>query len=268
MHSGLINSISTKKTPTIFGGETMVNEVTWEELTQAQIQEARNRQAHNQTSIERRKFEIEQLQKDEVYLAEYVLTLERALELSKKGFNVIPIGDKSIDFEILRKQPTWDNILTISKANKGLLVVVDAATILVKANVFGDREQARNTLYTTLANHKQNVQKIRAGVYSVNEVMPKEINNKKNDKPEIKRKHTTPGLLAAVKKLKTESPGMTRHDVLDSLTKSGFDFQDKRPSSSVNMAWLRLGYTKQESETKNGNTQITEQPDLFAVATT
>jgi hypothetical protein len=241
----------------------MVNEITWEELTLVRLQDAKDKQLHDLSSIERHKTAIEQLKQEVDRRKEYIAILEKALELSKKDISVTPGGDEIINAELMLKQSTWDNLSAIMNANKGLLVAQDAVTILVKANVFKDREQARNTIYSTLYHHKSELQKVRQGVYK----LLGEVTNKPNILPKaknkIKRKRThTPGLLDAITKLKIESPAITKEEVRDSLVNSGFPFQGKNPGRSVNMAWNHLGYVKDSIPIINA------QPDLFAITST
>jgi len=53
------------------------------------------------------------------------------------------------------------------------------------------------------------------------------------------------GLRNAVKAIKDLNPQMTKQEVLNTLTRAGFDFKGKRPTQAINITWAYLGYSKE-----------------------
>jgi len=202
----------------------MVNGITWQEETQARLTEARSRQKQAKTEVNR--------------WEEYADALERVLGLDKERHSINPNGHDTFDRENLRKQSTWKNLCDIMSSNNGLLVVVDAVTILVEAKVFADREHARNVIYSTLNSHKRDVQRMREGVYRL----------RKQGERVPKQKGT--GLKQVVLELKTVNPDMSKKDIKQTLVKRGFDFKGKSPGRAVHLVWITLGYAKKEKEGK------------------
>jgi hypothetical protein len=206
----------------------MVNGITWEEETVARIREAKEKQQKAEATIKQAEIEAR-------HWGEYADVLQKALELARQRD-----GHKLFDSERLLKQSTWENLVDIMSTKKGLLVVVDAVTILVEGKVFSDREHARNVIYSTLYSHKRDIQKVRRGVYRLREV--------RLEKQRRVKKARIIGLRQAILDLKTANPEMTKQDVLHALRDKHFDFQGKSPKMVIHMAWLNMGYAKKESQ--------------------
>ena len=207
----------------------MPNGSTWEEETLSRLREARDKQKHAQEIIK-------DVENDIKYWGEYASSLERTIELYRKKQGIDTLGNQTLDAERLRTQSTWANLVDIISANNGLLVVIDAVTILVEAKVFADREHARNVIYSTLNSHKRDVEWIRQGMYRL----------RKQGERIPKQKGT--GLKQAILELKTVNPDMSKKDIKQTLVKRGFDFKGKKPGQAIHMAWVNLGYAKKEKQ--------------------
>jgi len=141
----------------------MVNGTTWEEQTIARLRYARERQ--KQAGVVRR-----QSEKDEKYWQEYADSLEKVMELERQQGVVKANGYPILDPEHLRRQSVRENLIEVSKANNGLLVVNEAVTILVDADVFVDRESARNSIYANLYHNRRFFKKKRPGIYQLSTI--------------------------------------------------------------------------------------------------
>jgi hypothetical protein len=134
------------------------NRITWEEETNAKFQKVieeisqmRNHIAHENSELAKK--------------TEYAEALQKVLEFNRQARSVKGDGKASFDPEKFLKQSVKDSLIEIAAANEGLLVVNDAVTILVKANLFSDRDHARNQIYSNIGHYKKLFKKERAGVY-------------------------------------------------------------------------------------------------------
>jgi len=215
----------------------MTNGITWEEETRLRLDEARDKQMQEESKLLQAQSAIQ-------FWAQYANALEKMLELDKEKPGVSSNGNH-LNTEGMRKQSTWNNLVAIMNTNNGLLVAVDATTILVEAGVFQEREHARNVIYSTLYSHKKDVEKIREGVYRLHKRSDTNKNTAKESRTNTKKQRTISGVRQVVKDLKELNPQMTQKQVLDYLLNKGFDFKGKNPGNAVNMAWVRLGYSKE-----------------------
>jgi len=216
----------------------MTNGITWEEELLTRIREARDKQKQAQEAIK-------QVENDAKYWDEYATTLEKAMQLYREKQGIKISGRQTLDAERLRTQSTWANLVDIISANNGLLVVIDATTALVDAGVFRDREHARNVIYSTLNSHKEDVERVRRGVYQLctrNDIKKKPAIKKS---PNLQKQRVNSGVRQVVKDLKEANPQITKKEVLNHLLKTGFDFKGKNPGHAVNMAWVYWGYSKE-----------------------
>ncbi|MDD5703022.1 MAG: hypothetical protein PHU23_13345 [Dehalococcoidales bacterium] len=136
----------------------MTNDITLEELMKARISEGKKKRELAQARAELALSEVKRWD-------EYITTFEKALELDKQQVSVAIGENRSVNIDRILMRSTWENLVDIMKANNGLLVVVDAINPLLEAKLFSDREHARNVIYTTLYGHKDEVERIRKGVY-------------------------------------------------------------------------------------------------------
>ena len=216
----------------------MVTRITWEEETLAKIRDARTKQQEAQNLMK-------QSQEDDKFWGEYADALERGLSLDRERHKIHPNGHQVRLPEHFRQQSTWKSLLDIMNANNGLLVVNDAVTILVEADVFPEREKARNVIYSTLYSHKKHIDKVRQGVYQLKEgaiQRPIKVQSK------TKKRSIKTDIAPVVKALKEIEPQMTKNEVLNRLLEMGFDFKGKNPSKSLAMTWVKLGYHKENKQ--------------------
>lgn len=215
----------------------MTNGITWEEELLTRIREARDKQTQAQETIK-------QVESEAKYWDEYATTLEKAMQLYREKQGIKISGRQTLDAERLRTQSTWANLVDIISANNGLLVVVEATTVLVDAGAFSDREHARNVIYATLYSHKRDIERVRRGVYQLraHNDIKKKPTTKKSSK--LQKQRVNSGVRQVVKDLKEANPQITKNEVLNHLLKTGFDFKGKSPAQAVNIAWVHSGYYK------------------------
>ena len=137
-----------------------MNGITWEEQTQARLDEARDKE--RRAREQQRGFE-----QVANHWAEYANTLAKVLELAREHGTIKLSGQHQIDSESLRKKSVREALIDIAVANNGLLVCTTAAQVLVDANVFADREHARNSIYAALHSAKRYFKKERKGIYQL-----------------------------------------------------------------------------------------------------
>lgn len=127
----------------------------------------------------------------------------------------------------------------IASRNNGLLIARQAIRVMKEANVFGNPSNADSVVYSIL-NRSREFVRVGKGVYKLNANGGKtELTAKKDGR--------TGELQRAIKELREKNPQMTKTEALNTLVKKGFDFRGKRPSSAVNMVWVRLGFAKEEA---------------------
>jgi len=126
----------------------------------------------------------------------------------------------------------------IALRNSGLLIARQAIRLMKEANVFGNPLNADSVVYSILDRSPEFV-KVGKGVYKLNA-------DKGSTKLCTKKDGRAGALRRAIQELKERNPQMTKSEVLSTLIKKGFDFKGKRPSSALNMIWVKLGFTRKE----------------------
>ena len=218
----------------------MPNGITFEEEILNRLNEAKANQKIAEEVVRK-------AQSDIGYWFKYAKALEETLQLLRIK-RVDSANGYQLNAERMRKQSTWMNLLEITSTNDGVLVVVDATGILVETGVTNEREYARNLIYSTLYSHKKDVEKIREGVYRLYKHGNPKKSTTKNKAKKQQKQRVVSGVRGAVKQLKDDNPQMTRKQVLDCLLTAGFDFKEKNPSGSVNMAWVYWGFSKENKQ--------------------
>lgn len=126
----------------------------------------------------------------------------------------------------------------IGTRNGGLLIARQAIRLMKEANIFGNPDNADSIVYSIL-NRSPEFVKVGKGVYKLkplgerNKLFTKEV-------------RTAGDLRQAIQELKEKNPQVTKSEVLRTLIKKGFDFKGKRPSSAVNIVWVKLEHTTKE----------------------
>jgi len=237
----------------------MVNAITWEELTLARFNEAKDKLKQHESRIQQEQIEVD-------YWKKYVSALEAVLTFAKQQ----TVNNPTHSEELLTKS-TWDNLMIIMKANKGILVVMDAVSFLVEVKFFRDREHARNVIYSTLYAHSRDIQKVRPGVYRLNEIdANKPIVKKfgrhrqKNSENKIIVRKPSLHLKEKLVALININPNITREEALNILIRDGFDFQGRYPKKALAMAWVSLGYAKTNGKPPEQKVNVIEVPDSLA----
>ncbi len=111
-----------------------------------------------------------------------------------------------------------------------------------ESNVFGNPANADSVVYSVL-NRSPEFVKVGSGVYKFCADRAR-ANSTKEDKG-------ASALRRAIQKLTEKNPQMSKSEVLSTLIKKGFDFRGKRPSSAVNLAWIKLGFNTNTKENAN-----------------
>lgn len=218
----------------------MTNGITWEEELLNRINEAINNQDLAEES--RKKLET-----DSKYWSDYAMSLVETLRLYREKQGVTTNG-RHINAERMRKQSTWTNLLEIVSTNNGVLVVVDATTILVEAGVFSDREHARNVIYSTLNSRKKDIEWMRQGVYQLHKHSDIKKDATRSRRKNTRKHRAVSGLRQTIRDLKERNPLMTQKQVLNHLLDTKFPFKSKQPGKAVNMTWVYLGYNKENKQ--------------------
>lgn len=154
--------------------------------------------------------------------------------IEKHNLTPLPLD---IDPHYLATMSYPDMLIEIAKARQGYLKVADAIEILSKANVSRDKRAIQANVYSALRRVKQKFAKIAPGEYRY-------LNHAKRED------HKPSGVRQAVKELKEKNPQMTKDDILNHLTQTGFDFKGKQPRRAVHMAWVSLGYPKEKKQSE------------------
>ena len=129
----------------------MVNDKSWEEETISRLRRAR----------EQRK----QAEADAAYWVEMTDALEKVVELGRQERGNRFNGHRVIDLDSLRTKSIREALIEIAAVNDGLLVTADAAQIMVDANMYTTKEQARNTIFSVLYHVKKLFRKEGPGYY-------------------------------------------------------------------------------------------------------
>lgn len=176
---------------------------------------------------------IEDLEVELVGLNDRIAAGHALMQTYIEKHNLEPLPLDDIDLHYLTTMSYPDMLIEIAKIRQGYLKVTDAVEILLRANVSRDKRAIQANVYSALRRLKQKFAKIAPGEYRyINHV------KKEDSKPS--------GVRQAVKELKERNPTMTKNDVLNHLIRTSFDFKGKQPKRAVHMAWISLGYTKEE----------------------
>jgi hypothetical protein len=180
---------------------------------------------------------IEDLEVELVGLNDRIAAGHALMQTYIEKYNLEPLPLDNIDLHYLTTMSYPDMLIEIAKIRQGYLKVTDAVEILLKANVNRDKRAIQANLYSALRRLKQKFAKIAPGEYRyINHV------KKEDSKPS--------GVRQVIKELKERNPKMTKNDVLNHLIRTSFDFKGKQPKRAVHMAWISLGYHKEEKQPK------------------
>ena len=127
--------------------------------------ELRSRVEYGKENLKKIKEEKPSVDERMEYWQEYVSALEKILKLESNHNGIRLIESDILNPENLKNISVKDAMIEIARVNNGLLVVVDAATALINAGMFEDRDHARNSIYSNIGHYRNYFQKERAGVY-------------------------------------------------------------------------------------------------------
>lgn len=179
---------------------------------------------------------IEQLHEELFELDDRIAAAHSLVQAYIEKHNLAPLP-LDINPGYLASMSYPDMLVEIAKAREGYLKVADAVEILLRANVGRDKRSIQANVYSALHREKQKFVRIAPGQYRY-------ANHAKKGK-------TKPsGVRQAVKELKEKNPQMTKGDILNHLIQTGFDFKGKQPKRAVHMAWISLGYPKEDKQPK------------------
>jgi len=141
----------------------------------------------------------------------------------------------SLDRRDIMNRSYREILSMIASRNNGLLIARQAIRLMKEANVFGNPFNADSVVYSIL-NRSQEFVRVGKGVYKLNA-------GGRRTKLSTEKNEIASALRQAIQELKEKNPQMTKSEILSTLIKKGFDFRGKRPSSAVNMVWIKLGFT-------------------------
>jgi len=133
-----------------------VNKLAWEEETIKRINDARNKQKYYEGEAS--------------HWREYADALSKALTMQKQPIKRTTDIAYSVNVDNIKNQSIRKSLFHIAKVNDGVLIVKDAVTILVDANMFTVREKARNSIYANIYNNKKYFEKTSPGIYRLKNI--------------------------------------------------------------------------------------------------
>ena len=101
------------------------------------------------------------------YLAEYIDTLEKAIELDRKATKSSDNGSHPAIREEFKDKSIKQCLILIASKNNNRLNTQLATQELINAGVFTDKDIARNNIFSTLHSSKKSFKKQKAGVYTL-----------------------------------------------------------------------------------------------------
>ncbi len=207
----------------------MYNASSWEAQTKELIARIENEIGETQAETVRR---IAILRKKKASLEESLLTYQEMMYVTdKSAFRILTPED-------VRDRSQKEILRLIASRNHGLLIANQAVKLMREAGVFGNPDNASSAVYSVLKRAKE-FERVGQGVYKLRDWTDTAM----VPPTKVKRTRTVSGVRQAVKELKEKYPEMTKEEVLNTLTKNGFDLKGEKPANAVNLAWASLGYS-------------------------
>lgn len=172
-------------------------------------------------------------------LYEEAEALQKALQIYRERMGMSQDSQTPLSVNDIRGKSLRQILTLIASRNNGLLVAKQAIKLMKEANLFSNPNHADSIVYSILGRSPKYFVKVSPGVYSLHHI----------GKVERKTRGGS-GLKQKIKELKEMNPHMTKTQVKNYLIQQGFDFQGKRPGNAVHMAWISLGYPKDEKQPK------------------
>ena len=172
-------------------------------------------------------------------LYEEAEALQKALQIYRERMGMSQDSQTSLSVNDIRGKSLRQTLTLIASRNNGLLVAKQAIKLMKEAKLFSNPDHAESIVYSILGRSPKYFVKVSPGIYSLQRIEG------------VKRKtRGGSGLKQKIKELKEMNPQMTKAQVKSYLIQQGFDFQGKRPGNAINMAWISLGYHKEEKQPK------------------
>jgi hypothetical protein len=172
-------------------------------------------------------------------LYEKAEVLRKALQIYQDMMGMSQDSQTSLSINDIRGKSLRQTLTIIASRNNGLLVAKQAIKLMKEARLFSNPNHAESIVYSILGRSPKYFVKVSPGIYSLKPV--ERIEQKTRGGSGLKQK---------IRELKQMNPQMTKAQVKDYLAEQGFDFQGKRPGNAINMAWVSLGYHREEKQPK------------------
>lgn len=172
-------------------------------------------------------------------LYEKAEVLQRALQIYQEMMGMSQDSPSLLSPDDTQGKSLREILTLIASRNNGLLVAKQAIKLMQEAKLFSNPTHAGSIVYSILGRSPKFFVKVSPGIYSLRHI------------ERVKRKtRGGSGLKQKIKELREMNPQITKSQVKNYLLQHGFDFQGKRPGNAVNMAWISLGYPKEEKQSK------------------
>lgn len=180
--------------------------------------------------------------------------LQKALQIYRERMGMSQDSQTSLSPDDIRGKSLRQILTLIASRSNGLLVAKQAIKLMKEAKLFSNPDHADSIVYSILGRSRKYFVKVSPGVYSVCQA------------ERVKRRtRSGSGLKQKIQELKEMNPRMTKTQVENYLMQQGFDFQGKRPGNAVNMAWVSLGYHREEKQPKMQLVRLDEAEKLLEV---
>ena len=172
-------------------------------------------------------------------LYEEAEALQKALRIYRQRMGISQDSQTSLSVNDIRGKSLRQILTLIASRNNGLLVAKQAVKSMKEARLFSNPDHADSIVYSILGRSPKYFARVSPGIYSLQPI----------EKPKRNR-HGSSGLKQKIKELKQMNTQMTKAQVKNYLIQQGFDFHGKRPGNAINMAWVSLGYHREDKQPK------------------
>ncbi|MGB5926166.1 MAG: hypothetical protein WBH01_08785 [Dehalococcoidia bacterium] len=172
-------------------------------------------------------------------LYEEAEALQKALQIYRERMGISQDLQTSLSPNDMRGKSLREILTLVASRNNGLLIAKQAIKLMKDAKLFSNPKHADSIVYSILGRSPKHFVKVGPGVYNL----------RRTERTKRKTRGGS-GLKQKIKELKEMNPQMTKTQVANYLMQQGFDFQGRRPGNAINMAWVSLGYHKEEKQPK------------------
>jgi len=172
-------------------------------------------------------------------LYERAEVLRKALGIYQEMMGMSQDSQTSLTASDIRGKSLRQILTLLASRNNDLLIAKQAVKLMKEAKLFRNPNHAESIVYSILGRSPKYFVKVSPGIYSLKRI------------ERVKQKtRGGSGLKQKIMELKEMNPQMTKAQVKGYLMQQGFDFHGKRPGNAINMAWVSLGYHKEEKQHK------------------